>query len=431
MVNIGPGIEIGPGITIEATKTPYTDMRNLLSVSGKSAYDAAASGDLFAVSQADYEAVEGNVADAYIRGSHERASNITSWVSGYGYISAPYETICYAGGKIIGMTWKFNSLTATATVNLSTSTSYHGTYANQANNIARPVAGGTTRRYYLRKEAPDEASNVFSIVKTNSNASMTSGAAASIGYYTASYTSGGFSAFPNGSNQPNQFIYILPSNIGLVTNGLLMNLVANSRTSVLFGSTSTWRDISGNNNTPTSISSNVTLNSFPAHYSLNGSNQYFNAGSSMLSENASFTKEAWIYRVTTTSGRNIMSSLNAPFWFNGNTFSAGVGGNYSVVTESNVTTTNSWMHVAVTWDHATQTMTLYRAGTQVAQTVTSGLGYNSGEPIYLGAHMGAAPTYTPVSFFSGRFGEMRLYNRALTSAEITQNYNASKTVMGQ
>ena len=432
MVSIGAGISIGPGINIEYYKTPYSSMRDLLSASGQTAYDAATSGDFFVVSQADFEAVESQMADVYTRGASTRTVAQSSWANGFGFIHSPYESICYAGGKIIGLQHKFASMTTAATVNLATGTSYLGTYANSANQWTVATSGGTTRKYYLRKEAPDEASNVFSTVRHTSGGSMEGTTGHLVQYYSGSAGGvSGWTQFGGGASQSTQFLYVLPSSVGLVSSGLLLNLVSSSRASILSGSTAIWRDISGNSNTVTSLNmSAATTNQFPAYFSLNGTTQYFNAGT-LLSTGGSFTKEAWIYRGASTGVRAIISNSNAPFLFNANTLTAGVGNNTTLVSEAGVTTTLAWMHVAVTWDHATQTMTLYRGGVQTAQAVTSGLSYDATEPIYLGASGGAGPSYSPNSYFNGRFGEVRIYNRALTSSEITRNYNASKTVMGQ
>ena len=429
MVSIGAGISIGPGINIEQYKTPYSSMRSLLSAAGQTAYDAATSGDFFVVSQADFEAVESQVADVYTRGAPNRTVAQSSWANGFGFIHAPYESICYAGGKIIGLMHKFSSMTTAATVNLATGTSYLGTYANAANQWTVATSGGTTRKYYLRKEAPDEASNVFSTVRHTSGGSMEGNTGQLVQFYAPSAGGvSGWTQFSGGSSQSFQFLYVLPSSVGLVTSGMALNLVSNSRVSVPLANT--WRDISGNNKTVTNTSSASTVTVHPAYFTLNGASNYFNAGT-LLSTGGSFTKEAWIYRGISTGVRGIISNSNAPFLFNANTLTAGVGNNTTLVSEAGITTTLAWMHVAVTWDHDTQTMTLYRGGVQTAQAVTSGLSYDATEPIYLGASGGAGPSYNPNSYFQGRIGEVRIYNRALTSSEITRNYDASKTVMGQ
>src|ERR1044072_1527783 len=89
--------------------------------------------------------------------------------------------------------------------------------------------------------------------------------------------------------------------------------------------------------------------------SLNGTNQHISIGTP-LSNNSSYTKEAWIYITTTGGSRNIVSSANAPFWINAGQLSAGHGGNYSQVVDPTTLTINKWTHVAVTYDAATTTM---------------------------------------------------------------------------
>src|SRR5438128_1532181 len=97
---------------------------------------------------------------------------------------------------------------------------------------------------------------------------------------------------------------------------------------------------------------------------LNGTNQYISIGTP-LSNNTSYTKEAWIYVTTSGSSRNIISSTNAPFWLNAGFLNAGHGGNFSQVADPTIITLNKWTHVAVTYDAATTTMKLYRDGVLV------------------------------------------------------------------
>src|SRR5205085_7398363 len=89
--------------------------------------------------------------------------------------------------------------------------------------------------------------------------------------------------------------------------------------------------------------------------SLDGTNQYVSIGTP-LSNNSSYTKEAWVYVTTSTSSRNIISSANAPFWLNTGVLNAGHGGNFSQVIDPTAITLNKWTHVAVTYDAATTTM---------------------------------------------------------------------------
>ncbi len=144
---------------------------------------------------------------------------------------------------------------------------------------------------------------------------------------------------------------------------------------------------------------------------LNGTNQYISIGAP-LSTGSSYTKEAWVYATTLAGARNIISSLNTPFWINGGILSAGQAGSYSLVTDPGSFPLNRWVHAAVTYDAATTTMRLYRDGILVS-TNTSVPAYSS-ENEFIGSHAGSA------SYLQGNVDEVRLWNTALTQQQIKE-----------
>lgn len=141
----------------------------------------------------------------------------------------------------------------------------------------------------------------------------------------------------------------------------------------------------------------------------NGINQYVSIGAPIAS-NASYTKEAWVYATNTSGPRNIISSLNSPFWISNGTLYAGQAGNYTRVSDPVAIPVNRWIHVAVTYDAGTATMRLYRDGNLVS-TATSVPNYSS-ENEFIGSHAGTA------SYFAGRIDEVRIWNIALTATQI-------------
>src|SRR6476620_335768 len=145
---------------------------------------------------------------------------------------------------------------------------------------------------------------------------------------------------------------------------------------------------------------------------LNGTSQYISIGTP-LSNNSSYTKEAWIYVTSTSGSRNIVSSTNAPFWINAGQLNAGHGGNYSQVVDPATVTINKWTHVAVTYDAATTTMKLYRDGSLVATNSAVASNYAS-ENTYIGSHTGAG------SYLQGTIDEVRIWNVARTQAQLKQ-----------
>ncbi len=207
---------------------------------------------------------------------------------------------------------------------------------------------------------------------------------------------------------------------GVVSNGLISHLNAASISSYP-GSGTTWFDISGNGN-------NATLSSVthdPAGFMVFPGSGHANWGTP-LPTGSSYTIEGWIWR-NTNNGENIVSTFDAPFWFsNGTTLSAGVGGGYGgsyYVVNATTLATQVWMHVAVTFDDASNTMRLYRDGLKVAESTTATQQFIS-QVLMIGAHNDADGGNPRWQFF-GKMSEMRLYDRALNGPEITQNYSAT------
>jgi hypothetical protein len=80
---------------------------------------------------------------------------------------------------------------------------------------------------------------------------------------------------------------------------------------------------------------------------------------------------------------------------------------------------NTWTHVATTYDTTTQR--LFINGSQVAQRSQTGLIAGSSGSLRIGG------SSVWGRFFKGRIDEIRIYNRALTAAEITADMNNAVT----
>lgn len=153
-----------------------------------------------------------------------------------------------------------------------------------------------------------------------------------------------------------------------------------------------------------------------SNYSLNfnGTSQYISIGTP-LSNNSSYTKEAWVNLSSVTGNRNIISSANAPFWINNSGFlNGGHGGNYSQVIDATSFPVNKWTHVAITYDAATTTLRLYRDGILVNTNTGVASNYAS-EATYIGSHSAGS------SLILGMVDEVRIWNVARTQAQLKQN----------
>ena len=215
----------------------------------------------------------------------------------------------------------------------------------------------------------------------------------------------------------------------IVTNGLVLSLDAADRNSYP-GSGTTWIDMSGNNNNGV-ISGTATFNSANGGSLVFGTNTYVivNNNANILNKTA-YTKCCWLY-ITAFVGFNnnlISGDNNAPhaFWlFETSNLRAGHGsGNialYQLVVSTTSLSLNTWYFGAVTFNTTTG-WALYVNGV-LESTNASTAQYTGNDNIQVAS-------YNVGNFLSGRIACASVYNRALSAAEVLQNYNAQKSRFG-
>jgi len=155
------GLTFG-GISLPSPITSSTTtMRSLLSIAGQTAYDSASVGNFFSCSSADYAAVFNGYADARKIGNTDAIFN-TSLSSAYVATCASILTRASASisasSYIVGFACKFFDTSAGRTVTPLISTAHTGNYTAISNS---PLAPGTSRAYYLRKDPPLTVSASF------------------------------------------------------------------------------------------------------------------------------------------------------------------------------------------------------------------------------------------------------------------------------
>ena len=223
----------------------------------------------------------------------------------------------------------------------------------------------------------------------------------------------------------------------IVTNGLIMNLASAPSSGTV------WSDTSGNG-------FNATLNGTTSYVSNNGGGIKLN--------NTDFTGTGYIsipYNITgATSTIEIVASFNpnshwASIWGNeayssnrgyfaymANSTTITWGSPTANVTNATITASNVIRHWVFVIDNTSKL--LYLNGTQFGSTATLSNpagGYATGD-FYFGArhvNTGTGPAdrlNSSVTANQPVFYQMRVYNRALSSAEITTNFNAIKTTYG-
>lgn len=216
----------------------------------------------------------------------------------------------------------------------------------------------------------------------------------------------------------------------IVTNGLILNLDAGNPLSYP-GSGNIWNDISGNGNNGI-INGGVTYNSSNGGaLSFNGSNGYVNiTNNSQLQITGSSTIEFWIKPTNLAAGRQniIDKTYGGEFAFTqetdgGISYFYGTSGVLALPYQGfnsspTVAAQGQWQHFALVRNLTNSRLYWYKNGVlvnSVAATYTAAAPSSNNVTIGLG--------YTGV-YYNGLISSAHIYNRALSAAEIQQNFNA-------
>ena len=221
--------------------------------------------------------------------------------------------------------------------------------------------------------------------------------------------------------QSNRYFLLKNNFENIVTSGLVFNLDGSWPNS--YSATTTWFDLVGNNNV--ALTNGPTLNtSNGGSVVFDGSDDY-GLGDNSLNYNNSVTIESWIYPTSypLNDGGFILSNLGyyLEYGTNGKLKSYFYGLSSEGYHESNsIVPLNTWSYVNTIRNKDNNTIQFYINGildktiTGITGNINNGL--NNGRPQVGG--------YTGSSYkFNGRLGNVKLYNRALSPAEIMQNFN--------
>ena len=217
----------------------------------------------------------------------------------------------------------------------------------------------------------------------------------------------------------------------IVTDGLVLCLDAADKNSYP-GSGTTVSDLSGNNNSLTLSTAAIgTDNSGTLTYA---SSRTSDLSSTLISDGESFMMSMWVYMTSDSARGGIFQRKNdSPY--NGISFGKGGGGGaYGDIRDasSNAITIgltqylNTWVEYALRFNAATKTLDGFENGALVSSdtnaSFTNTLGSNQQN-----LAIGWRP---PSSYFIGQLACIKIYNRALTAAEVSQNFNAQRSRFG-
>ena len=178
-------------------------------------------------------------------------------------------------------------------------------------------------------------------------------------------------------------------------------------------------------------------------FNFNGTTSYVNRGDVLDVGTSSWSYSMWFNASQLTSGnyytlfsKSIAASLVGRVWMtmNGNKIEIGfdvASGQFIVLSTVSTFNTNTWYHVVYVLDRSDK-LKLYVNG--IAQTLTTTNGnnnlipysssnYNTNNPFRIGSYTSADNT-TPAALFNGQIDAFNIYNRVLTSSEITELYNS-------
>jgi hypothetical protein len=163
----------------------------------------------------------------------------------------------------------------------------------------------------------------------------------------------------------------------------------------------------------------------------NASSSYIRMPNSTLLDSQTITMESWCKpTVTSQSGflfekGSVNSQYSMFFETGGNFFFRTTGTSTGDLTFTTATyiTAGAWNHVVCTYGAGTKTC--YVNGVQVAQqTGLTGTISTNSSGMSIGAYGGYSGAHS--YFFNGSIGMTKVYNKALTAAEVMNNFNASR-----
>jgi hypothetical protein len=242
---------------------------------------------------------------------------------------------------------------------------------------------------------------------------------------------GGINARRVGSGAINFKIATLP----IISSGLILNLDATNASSYP-GTGTTWTDLSGQNNTGTLVGS-PTYTSSPGYFTFASNKNATTALSNIALSAATFI--AWVYPTQTQNGYtgvifnrtgNGGSTVAATGMDLYTSNSVGYHWNDAIATynwnSGLYVPNNQWSMIAITVNSTTATAYLCQSSGITTATNTTSHPSLSGLNFFIACD----PSSTSSRVFIGRIAISMVYNTALSSTDITTNFNAQKSRFG-
>jgi len=209
--------------------------------------------------------------------------------------------------------------------------------------------------------------------------------------------------------------------VNIVSNGLVLYLDASNRISYVSGST-TWNDVSRSGNNGTLINGPTFNSANGGNIVFDGTNDFVSGSCTTVNANVGMTTFIWV-RTSITSPQVFFShtsGVNDGFRLeiDGGQFLLTFGGvaNYS---SGNSVSDGNWKQLVVTTVGTTGR--IYINGNLVASPTVGTMQGTPNQFVISGS---------TIRFLNGNVASVILYNRALSAAEVLQNFNATKSRFG-
>jgi len=202
----------------------------------------------------------------------------------------------------------------------------------------------------------------------------------------------------------------------IVTSGLVLALDAANVKSYP-GSGTTWTDLSGAGNNGTLSNSPTFSSNNGGIFTFNGTNQYATCSGTPLNV-TNYTKTVWFKLSNLATLNNLVSGAGHFMYFaSSNKLYCGHSdwGNYQAYPSTTTFSTGIWYQASLTFN-TTDGMVLYVNGVQDSTYTAQKTAAASGS-VQIGA-------FTSSYLLTGDVGQVLIYNKTLTAAEISQNFNA-------
>ena len=213
----------------------------------------------------------------------------------------------------------------------------------------------------------------------------------------------------------------------IVTDGLVLCLDAGNPKSYP-GSGTTWTDLSGGGNTGTLTNGPTYSSANGGSLVFDGTNDYVNCGSpsTLNFGTGNFNLSCWV-NIPSTSGADWIGIISryvsgVGFWIQLNPGNRYVGFSWDgsiFITSSTSAGGGQWKFISCQRTGSTSAE-VYVNGILVASSSSMSSGTSNGQQIDIG-RIDIAGRYS-----AGNIAQVSIYNRALSAAEIQQNYNALK-----